>query len=613
MTDKININININNFYISNPDFDINFYKLHYDLNNLSEYELIKHYLNFGKKENRLISANVFLKLYPNFDCEFYKKYNDILNLKLSNDQLYIHYWLTGKKENRLIDKLSINLNFNEIIKNLINKNVCFIYYSNLTNPDLTNSDLTNTDLTNTLIDQIDYIKNSDLYNKLDYIFVLIYGKYIQIVDDVKIKIIYYSPNISEWSISMFEKLKYFCNNIPFNINVLNICIDEINYINKDDLFINNWRKYLEYFLIENYNLCLNSLLKYKCIGVNQHFYHDKTLKYSLFMENFWWATSDYIIKYTRVSNNKDILLNKNYIKYWIIGNLYKNDYRNILSLHNIDYDLDNIYQHNIQPNEYRLDVIKNLISNNLNKPFEKRRPIYGVYFICCLNNYFNIIKNQISKLIESGLYNETDKIFCFVCNQTIECLHLLKQYNKIEIIGTCENLYEKFAINNYKKYISGDYYLYYIHSKSITRKEQCYIDWTNLCNYITINKWRLSIELLKYYDTVGINLKNFPKRHYSGNFWWSKSEHLNKLIDINNDYLSPEMYILSYIKTNYISLYESNIIHVLKPYHQELYINKSDIELINNINIIPDYNIYDKKCINRCGKENLLYELPIL
>jgi hypothetical protein len=330
-------------------------------------------------------------------------------------------------------------------------------------------------------------------------------------------------------------------------------------------------------------------------------------------MENFWWATSDYIIKYTEISNNKDILLNKNYIKYWIIGNLYKNDYRNILSLHNIDYDLDNIYQKNIKPNEYRLDVIKNLISNNLNKPFEKRRPIYGVYFICCLNNYFNIIENQISKLIESGLYNETDKIFCFVCNQTIECLHLLKQYNKIEIIGTCENLYEKFAINNYKKYISGDYYLYYIHSKSITRKEQCYIDWTNLCNYITINKWRLSIELLKYYDTVGINLKNFPKRHYSGNFWWSKSEHLNKLIDINNDYLSPEMYILSYIKTNYISLYESNIIHGLKTYPQELYINKSDIELINNINIIPDYNIYDKKCINNCGKQNLLYELPIL
>jgi hypothetical protein len=72
-------------------------------------------------------------------------------------------------------------------------------------------------------------------------------------------------------------------------------------------------------------------------------------------------------------------------------------------------------------------------------------------------------------------------------------------------------------------------------------------------------------------------------------------------------------MYILSYIKTNYISIYESNIFHGNTEYDKNLYINKSDSDLINLINIIPEYNNYDKGCINNCGKQNLLYEFPII
>jgi hypothetical protein len=40
---------------------------------------------------------------------------------------------------------------------------------------------------------------------------------------------------------------------------------------------------------------------------------------------------------------------------------------------------------------------------------------------------------------------------------------------------------------------------------------------------------------------------------------------------------------------------------------------SKSDEELINNICIVPDYNVNDKKNIKYCGDVDLSYEPPIL
>jgi hypothetical protein len=285
-----------------------------------------------------------------------------------------------------------------------------------------------------------------------------------------------------------------------------------------------------------------------------------------------------------------------------LIGNLDKYDYRYFISLHQSPYDL---YEKSIMPYEYNIEFIKENTIKNLQEKFISKRPIYGIYYICCIGNYLNIINEQINTLIISGLYEISDQILCFVCNVKNDCLDILKKYDKIKIIQTNENLYEKFAINQYKEYLKGEYYLFYIHTKSVSRKEICYINWRNLCDYFTIYKWRLNIELLNYYDCIGINLKNFPKKHYSGNFWWSKSEHLDRLLDINDSYLSPEMYICSYSKTNYVSLYQSYINHGDTEYPNYLYNNISDIDLIQNICFIPDFNPGDKKCINMCGNNS--------
>ena len=484
-----------------------------------------------------------------------------------------------------------LNFNLNNYV--FMNKAVCFVLICNL-------DDYKGYDI---FLDQYNYIKQSGLYDKLDYIFVTMLGNYKKLPCDYKLKLIYYSQNSNEWEFPNYKRIKFFSDNVDDNIKILEIHTKGV--LNKPHSY--EWRKYLEYFLIEQHQLCIENLDNFKCIGVNQQYYINNENKYkNHYSGNFWWSSSHYIKNLPQINMNDD----RYSVEHWLIGNLEKIDYRYLLSLHHTDI---NFYDTHLETSQYNFDSIKYSICNEIKSNYIKKRNIYGVYFICCIGNYIHVINSQIQKIVESGLYDNSDKILCFVCNVTNECLEILSKYDKFVVIASENNLYEKFAINNFKKYISGDYYLYYIHSKSVTKNEECYNDWRYLCDYFTINKWRLSIELLQYYDCVGTNLKNFPKKHYSGNFWWSKSEHINKLNDINDGYLSPEMYIFSDIKTNYVSIYQSHVNHGDTNYSCNLYSNISDSDLINNICIIPDFNPGDKKCISMCGETDVSREPPIL
>ena len=214
---------------------------------------------------------------------------------------------------------------------------------------------------------------------------------------------------------------------------------------------------------------------------------------------------------------------------------------------------------------------------------------IYGVYFICCMGNYLNIVEEQLELLHSSGLYNRIKKLIIFVClfdkNSNIELIQILNKYDpngkKFIDVKTPLNLYEKFAINNYKSYIEEmDYYIFYFHTKGICNDEKKKIpNIRKTLNFYTIQKFEISLKLLKHYDAVGCSLSLFPKKHFSGNFWWSKSEHTNKLSNINDFYLSPEMYICSIDEGKYISLNQKT-----NSTFTENHIYKNDEDILSEI-----------------------------
>ena len=189
---------------------------------------------------------------------------------------------------------------------------------------------------------------------------------------------------------------------------------------------------------------------------------------------------------------------------------------------------------------------------------------IYGIYFICCINNYLEVVKEQLD-ILNKGLLNKTKKLIIFITKYDDNCTQLdmlFKNYDtdKFILVKSPDNLFEKFAINNYKNYIMDkDYYLYYFHTKGLSHINEpiahVFTSRRKILNYYTLEKFDVNIKLLEKYDAVGCSLSLYPKKHFSGNFWWSKSTYTNLLSNINHFYLAPEMYILSNDNCKYISL----------------------------------------------------------
>ena len=234
----------------------------------------------------------------------------------------------------------------------------------------------------------------------------------------------------------------------------------------------------------------------------------------------------------------------------------------------------------------------------------ENNIKIFGVYFICCINNYLEVVKEQLS-CVNKGLLNITTNIIIFITNYNKDICneldYILNTYDKFIIVKSEYNLFEKFAINNYRNYITEkEYYLYYFHTKGLKNKNDDLINIFSsrrqILNYYTLLQYNVNIKLLEIYDAVGCSLSLYPKKHFSGNFWWSKSSYLQMLNNINDKYLSPEMYILSNDSCKYISL-SNNTNDILVenynfPSENEIYEN-----LTSNFICIEDH----KKLINLC------------
>ena len=230
---------------------------------------------------------------------------------------------------------------------------------------------------------------------------------------------------------------------------------------------------------------------------------------------------------------------------------------------------------------------------------------IYIFYHIhCCSTDLFriNIMREQLSRIIFSGLYAAVDKIYCFLANGSPNSLKLYLNVlenigDKIEIIVAPPHSvsghqhYEKYTLSCIRQYIkSADLFLY-IHTKGITYNQHDPIyenveHWRTLLEYFLVGKHRECIAKLvdEGYDTVGANYtatSSIAPQHYSGNFWWCKGEHFLSLSPtIGDNYHDVEFYLFTVPHTHY-SMFDSDINHYLAAFPSKKYI---DVEKIANI-----------------------------
>jgi hypothetical protein len=196
---------------------------------------------------------------------------------------------------------------------------------------------------------------------------------------------------------------------------------------------------------------------------------------------------------------------------------------------------------------------------------FINSKNIYVFYHIYCNKYTLDIVKEQTSKIIFSGLYDEVTHVYCFLTGESdyinivTDFIGTLPSKFKVEAVGLNDTTYERFTLTKISTYITDNDKFLYIHSKGVSDKNNENMNdklnvrlWANFMEYYLIKGYKECLEALEKYDIVGTmythSIPPVMTDHYAGNFWWSTGKYYKKLTSmygkIGNNYYEPESYI---------------------------------------------------------------------
>jgi hypothetical protein len=148
-------------------------------------------------------------------------------------------------------------------------------------------------------------------------------------------------------------------------------------------------------------------------------------------------------------------------------------------------------------------------------------------------------IQFYLDSIEKSELYRFVNTIYiCFVG----EISQVNKKYpsemnDKIKYVKVSDNI-KDFELPTLKflydySCVNIDSNILYIHTKGIGYElNPCIEDWVNYMTYFLVDKWKTCTDVLQTTLTCGVDLRDYPTLHYSGNFWWAKASYLKTLPD---------------------------------------------------------------------------------
>lgn len=164
------------------------------------------------------------------------------------------------------------------------------------------------------------------------------------------------------------------------------------------------------------------------------------------------------------------------------------------------------------------------------------------------LNNCKERIIQYLDIIKKSNLINNVAFIYiCFVGHENIPLNELdVSEYNEnniIQLVKVSDNLsdYEIPSLNFLYNFCieNPTYNVLYLHTKNVGKEiNYCIEDQIEYMLYFLVTKWSNCIETLLNYDACGVDLRQEPTLHFSGNFWWSRADNICSLpspLDFNN------------------------------------------------------------------------------
>ena len=192
------------------------------------------------------------------------------------------------------------------------------------------------------------------------------------------------------------------------------------------------------------------------------------------------------------------------------------------------------------------------------------------------------VLDKLLNSLKESGLYDALDMI---VINNIGHKLSetKYKSDDKIQVIYHSPNskLFERPTLELMHTFSKNNPHvkLLYLHTKGICYNPTFPIynrvqSWVNYMLYFLTNQYANCLTLLNEYDSVGCNYYEGPHKHWSGNFWWVKSDYFATL-NINQVVYKTdaEWLVLSGSNVRFKELHRSNVDHYQTLYEKKNYI----------------------------------------
>lgn len=223
--------------------------------------------------------------------------------------------------------------------------------------------------------------------------------------------------------------------------------------------------------------------------------------------------------------------------------------YRGLALDSNVYYDTRIISMYNNVSSYYRqLAGIKQQFSYKIKKTEKMNRKVYGFWHIFAINHYLEIVNEQLSLLVSSGLYDKCDAIYVGVVGNSVDdLLPIFKEYSKIKI-STHKKVFTEYEFPTLsvldakaKEQNEEPFFAFYFHTKGVTYPNHPHRHGGDMfrafLNHYVIRLWQKNIDALSSGSDVsgaGWSVESAYPAHYRGNFWWADSEYIKKLPDID-------------------------------------------------------------------------------
>lgn len=174
-------------------------------------------------------------------------------------------------------------------------------------------------------------------------------------------------------------------------------------------------------------------------------------------------------------------------------------------------------------------------------------------YHAWCGGVFESIVPNQLEKIVFSGLYGAAETIrVSLVGPHAALVARVLPRYGMkftASVVAPEDTSHERVTILAAREMAKSEDKVLYLHTKGAAspRSPANVRDWRILMEAALVMDFRDRIAELDTHDVVGVNYRQEPKPHFSGNFWWARGDYLKKLPPtIGPEYLDPEMYVCS-------------------------------------------------------------------